>query len=545
MRKSRKVRMWALALVLAMAIQLPVFAEKVKHDTTGAFTVSGLEDNVEVSAYQIITVNIDPVSDQPMNPMYEWDASVADWLREQKDFKAYVGEAGDDSVTEAFRDDQSQPTKYKEFLECLAAAIKKGSNAGGVVLTPKMQNSINGETEFTEMAMGEYLLTAQGTDSVKVYQPTTALLVPKYEDGSWVLNTQVGVEGSMKSAEPSITKDVTGKADDLSVGIGDTVDYKLNVLTPSYPAEATALHFEVGDKMMTGLALQEDSITVWDRNDQKIEAAKNFEIKTEAGLTVGEDTKTFRILFTENFVKKYGGQNIKITYRATVTSNAFEKNTLENTAYIVYNNDPYTEESLKELTDMKNVYTYGIWLKKVDAEGNPLSGAIFTLAKEGEDETPLNFSGSDGTYVYNPENGSTTLTVSNDGSLFLKGVDAGTYILKETRAPDGYVLPEGKLTITIEDKNVPKDKADGTIDDASQIQAEGTIKLKPIKDKAFSIEGNIISFQVENTRAEDAGFTLPATGGTGTMFFAITGIFLMGCAVLMMVLFIKRKKCSH
>ena len=194
---------------------------------------------------------------------------------------------------------------------------------------------------------------------------------------------------------------------------------------------------------------------------------------------------------------------------------------------------------------MKNVYTYGIWLKKVDAEGNPLSGAIFTLAEEGEDETPLNFSGSDGTYVYNPENGSTTLTASNDGSLFLKGVDAGTYILKETRAPDGYVLPEGKLTITIEDKNVPKDKADGTIDDASQIQAEGTIKLKPIKDKAFSIEGNIISFQVENTRAEDAGFTLPATGGTGTMFFAITGIFLMGCAVLMMVLFIKRKKCSH
>ena len=33
MRKSRKVRMWALALVLAMAIQLPVFAEEVRHDT--------------------------------------------------------------------------------------------------------------------------------------------------------------------------------------------------------------------------------------------------------------------------------------------------------------------------------------------------------------------------------------------------------------------------------------------------------------------------------------------------------------------------------
>lgn len=545
MRKSRKVRMWALALVLAMAIQLPVFAEEVKHDTTGAFTVSGLEDNVEVSAYQIITVNIDPVSNQPMNPMYEWDASVAAWLRTQETFKAYVGEEGDNSVTEAFQDDQSQPTKYKKFLECLAAAIKKGNNTGGVELTPETQTSIDGKAEFTAMAMGEYLLTAQGKDSVKVYQPTTVLLVPKYENGSWVLNTQVGVEGSMKSAEPSIAKNVTGEAGDLSVGIGDTVEYELEVLTPSYPAEATALHFEVGDKMMTGLALQRNPITVWNENDEKIEAVGNFEIKTETDLTVGEDTKTFRIVFTEKFVKEYGGQNIKITYRATVTSNAFEKNTLENTAYIVYNNDPYTEESLKELTDKENVYTYGIQLKKVDAEGKSLSGATFMLAEEGEEGTPLNFSGSDGKYVYDPENGSTTLTVSNDGSLFLKGVDAGTYILKETKAPEGYVLPEGKLTIIIEDKNVPKDKADGTIDDISKIQAEGTIKLKPIEDKAFSIEGNIISFQVENTRAEDAGFTLPATGGTGTMIFAITGIFLMGCAVLMMVLFIKRKKRSH
>ena len=47
-------------------------------------------------------------------------------------------------------------------------------------------------------------------------------------------------------------------------------------------------------------------------------------------------------------------------------------------------------------------------------------------------------------------------------------------LLEEVKAPDGYVLPTGKITIVIEDK-----EPDGTIDGGDGVvTSDGTIKLK-------------------------------------------------------------------
>lgn len=529
-----------LAAVLAMAMQLTAFAAGLTSGQKGSFTVTGLEEGVTVSAYPIITVNIDDESGQPENPMYTWNAAVAGWMK-TNGYGDYVGE--DNAVKDSFNTTQGNPeeneakaAQISKFLEALTAAVKKGA-PDGIALAPAKTANANagGTAEFTEMAMGEYLLTAQGAGSVKIYQPTTVTLVPEYDkaSGGWTLP-----EGSagMKQQEPSISKEVKEPAD-KTVAVGDTVTYLLKPVVPSYPENATAVHFEIGDTMGAGLTYDKGSVKVYSDEGLQTEvpAQDNYTV-TDSGDTL--KGRTFRVAFTESFIKANGGNKIYVTYTAKVNEQAFAEDALGNTAYIGFNNDPYSGESYKEVPDEEEVFTYGIALTKVNDEGTALQGAEFELAKQSAPDTPLKFTGTNGVYTYAPGTEEPAdLAVGTDGTLKLQGLDADTYILTETKAPEGYVLPNGSITIVIQDT-----PADGTIDEAADgnVKVDGSYELYPNTGKNVTITGNVISFQVENTSAEDAGFDLPKTGGIGTMLFTVGGILLMGGAVFLVVL-ISRK----
>ena len=88
-----------------------------------------------------------------------------------------------------------------------------------------------------------------------------------------------------------------------------------------------------------------------------------------------------------------------------------------------------------------------------------------------KDESPLKFNGGNGTYTYDPKGAISEVEVGTDGVLKLQGLDVGTYILEEVKAPDGYVLPTGKITIVIEDG-----QPDGIIDGGDgAVTSDGTI----------------------------------------------------------------------
>lgn len=145
------------------------------------------------------------------------------------------------------------------------------------------------------------------------------------------------------------------------------------------------------------------------------------------------------------------------------------------------------------------------------------------------------FTGTNGVYKYD-ENGTSTLEVAADGTLRVQGLDEGTYTLKEIQAPEGYVLPTGEITIVITDA-APED---GTIDTANVTAGQGTVAI----NGAATASVNVVSFNVENTSSDDAGFTLPTTGGMGTMIFTIAGVLLMAGAVTMIVVVSKKRKAE-
>ncbi len=536
MKRSKRQTLWSklialgLVVVLTMAMGINVFA--VQSTDTASFTVNGFDENQEVTvtAYQIITVNVNDDTEEPSYPMYTWNSNVATWLKANDSYSSYVDDSlGENAVADVF-ENMSAENKTK-FLEELVAAIKKGTVS---VTAAKEVTSANGSATFTDMAMGEYLLVAEG--GLKLYQPTTVTIAPVYnaDTQTWGVGTpsigEGGTAANMKSQDLPFEKEATSGT---TVQIGDTVTYKLTAVVPDYPEDAVAKTFKIGDTLSKGLDFQ----GVWTIK-VSLNADMSSPINSVGNYTTtidGAATETFVIEFTEDFINANAGETVYVTYDAKVNANAFTTDSLGNSAYSAYN-DPYDSSSYVKVPAEEDVYTYGITLTKKDQNTtvtDGLAGAEFVLKK---DNTELKFSERDGVYIYDA-NGTATLTTDKDGKLEIRGIDVGTYVLEEITAPDGYVLPTGSITITINDD--ADGAADGEIDTDSTVTKTGTID---VDDKSITFSNNVISFDVLNVNGDDASFTLPVTGGAGTVMFTIIGILLMGGAAAIIII---SKKRSH
>lgn len=511
-----KILALCLAIVLSLAMGVTALAA-ITSESKAKITVNNLEPNMTVTGYQIITVNINE-NGQPQDPVFLWDEQIADWLR-NNNYEEYVRSQGGhtNAVSESFRELQNDSEVIKNFSDKLLYAIRTADSGFERVDKIEANTGEDSSAVFAEAPMGYYLLSVTGGE--KIYQPTTVELVPTYADEWGVTDVTVDMKGQL----PTIDKEVTSKP---TVAVGDTVSYELSVLVPEYPDDAVKKTLVVGDKLGNGLDFNNDIKVLSEGQQISNDNNENYTVNTE------KETATFEITFTKEFLESpaYAGQNITITYSATVNERAFEEDALGNEAYMGYN-DPYTGEEHKP-GDKAKVYTYGIRVLKEDkSTAKALAGAEFVL--ESPEGSKLSFNGSEGAYVLAKEGGNSVLAVNDSGELMLKGLNTGIYILKETKAPDGYVLPSGKVTITITDEGPEY----GTIDQGSAV-ADGGIQIKG----EATISSNVISLIVQNTNAEDAGFTLPTTGGMGTTIFTIVGILLMGGAAAMVVMISRRKK---
>lgn len=532
MRARKKYLTWErilallLVLMLTLSISTTVFAandDRIDTEEKGSITVEGLVSGVKISVYRIINVNINE-NGQPENPMYTWNENIRNWVKTK--YSQYID--NNNFVEETYKNLNAE--KSKEFLETLAGYIKSEN-----IEETKEETAQGTSVTFQNMDMGQYLLIATpentGNISTTVYQPATVSLIPSYSETEkkWTLDNQ---NVNIKKEETSITKEVLDP-NDQTVAVGDDVTYQLEVKVPIYPAGATAVKFIVGDHLSKGLTYQTGSVKIKNGDMTLIEG--NAYTVSEQESVEKNLPYTFLITFTEDYVKKYGGVTLTITYRAVVNNNAFEKDALNNKAFIGFNRDPFDNTSYTEIPKEKNVYTYGIQVKKVDKEGKGLSGAEFTLTKEGE-QTPLKFTNNSGIYMLsrNSEAALTEkLTVSEAGILQIQGLDTGTYILKEIKAPDGFVLPIGTgITIKLEDK-----APDGELE-KNNINVAGSYEV--VKN-SVEVNKNILEFSVKNKSGNDAGFMLPETGGAGTVLFTIVGIVLMGGAAAIFVMLTRKK----
>lgn len=213
------------------------------------------------------------------------------------------------------------------------------------------------------------------------------------------------------------------------------------------------------------------------------------------------DKCTFDISFTDVFYNKYRSKiddgtitKIIFQYSATVKDDAVVKEKMKNTTHLTYGDRNTLTNESETFTK-----TFGIPVFKYTKNDQALAGAEFMLSTDPkctDESKTLKFTLNNVTNKYRfAAHGNATLTSLDNGRIDIEGLKAGTYYLKETKAPDGYNLL----------KTIQK----------IEIGEDGSIKLN----------GDVITGDV-NVK-NNSGIELPSTGGMGTTLIYLAGIVLV------------------
>ena len=510
MKRMKKIMALMLAAIMMMAMSVTAFAAEGAHTLT--VTAKGGQDlkGQTIKLYKLFDVT---ESGEGQNKNYAYTvnetykktlATVLNIVENSKDedFAAAVTKLGADNATEV----------QKFANDFTAKALT--DNLEATKTSDKIEESKT-SYEFTGLDAGYYLVYVTGGKAIQSSLVTVDATT----------NTV-----NLKTEAPSIEK----TADKPTVNIGDVVTYTVKGVIPDTTGY-DQYQYIIHDELSTGLDFVNDTA-----GTALGEAATTVNVKVAFGADVTDegtapttailDSTNKRIMSLDlsawerdNQANK--GKEFTVTYYAKVNKDAVV--TEKNKAQLEYGNKP--GETTKTTPSEAKTPTYPLDILKVKKDSSPeeiLAGAHLTLYASGVDgsidETkPIKVTkDAEGKYSYAADQTSTDPSVITDMvtvatkfegtgyNLHINGLAAGTYYLKETKAPEGYNKLTDAIKVTIT-KSTTADENNWTL----------TV------DKG-TVEGKIV--KVENS----SGSILPSTGGRGAIAFAvIAALLVFGVAV--------------
>lgn len=414
-------------------------------------------------------------------------------------------------------------------------------------------------------ALNLALLQVKGNDSTITAEAKT---------NGITIDKKIGTKDSY-TADPNTDEDAAW-TESNTASIGDTLYYELVVNIPNM-TNYTGYSIVMGDTLSEGLTYT-DNMTYVLVDAEGAETTLPASYVTYADVPAA-NTKGGTISIGMADIKPLQSyKQIKVYYTAVINESAkvgVEGN--PNTFALRYNNNPndkgngtITNKEPNGVTgttpDEKTLtYTTEVEVDKVDGNGNVLTGAEFTLTGTRVFKTLVtkgafeeNADGEywklkDGTYTMTaPVEGTATqegtadkydslLTkyalvyttsviektedvavkafVGEDGKVKFTGLGDGTYTLTETETPAGYntIAP---ITVTVASSNLPAEVTTGT---------ETITWTVTTASAGATASGDVI------TVVNEAGSTLPTTGGMGTTLFYAAGTMLVLVAGVLLV----------
>ena len=426
--------------------------------------------------------------------------------------------------------------------------------------TYNLTTDINGKITIAGLSQGEYRIfedAYSNTSANKGY-----ILDAEYhtftvqKDGKIQVDGNVSANATIQVANhrPDMKKEVyngTEWKQDAQYGVGDTVPYKITIEVPKNIDKLST--FTVTDTP-TGLTDNVSSIEV---KDDTTDLTKNTHY------TVADNGNGFTITFTPAEMAAYAGEKLVITYTATVSNDAVVGgNGNSNNAKLTYtnkiNSDNTPGTTTNTIEDSAVMYSFGIKVVKTAEDGNtPLLGVVFDLyreAKTGEtsivDAETVKKAGLDSTKSWIlVKSGLTTnasgiidTSDSTNATNYTHGLANGDYYLVETKTVDGYNLLTKPVKVKLDVTATTTWQKTNVYDASGNLVKHGTVTKTTFTHTSNNGDATKTELAVAKV-INRKGFTLPVTGGFGTLLFSGIGVLLVLAGVG--VLFSLKKKSNR
>lgn len=343
-------------------------------------------------------------------------------------------------------------------------------------------------------------------------------------------------------------------AQDAPYGVGDTVPYKITIEVPQNIDKLST--FTVTDTP-TGLKDNVGSIKIKD-GTTALTSGTDYTVAAE-----GTDGFKIDFILTSNTVKACAGHTVTITYNAVVEDTAVVGgNGNSNNAKLTYtnkiNSDNTPGTTTNTIEDSAVMYSFGIKVVKTAEDGNtPLLGVVFDLyreAKTGEtsivDAETVKKAGLDSTKSWIlVKSGLTTnasgiidTSDSTNATNYTHGLANGDYYLVETKTVDGYNLLTKPVEVKLDVTATTTWQKTNVYDASGNLVKHGTVTKTTFthtSNNGDTTKTELAVAKVINRK----GFTLPVTGGFGTLLFSGIGLLLVLAGVG--VLFSLKKKSNR
>lgn len=427
--------------------------------------------------------------------------------------------------------------------------------------TYNLTTDINGKITIAGLSQGEYRIfedAYSNTSANKGY-----ILDAEYhtftvqKDGKIQVDGNVSANATIQVANhrPDMKKEVyngTEWKQDAQYGVGDTVPYKITIEVPKNIDKLST--FTVTDTP-TGLTDNVSSIEV---KDDTTDLTKNTHY------TVADNGNGFTITFTPAEMAAYAGEKLVITYTATVSNDAVVGGKgNSNNAKLTYTNKINTHDSpaapsTNTIEDSAVMYSFGIKVVKTAENGTTaLPGVVFDLYREAKTgETPivnaetLKKAGLDITKKWilvksgltTNANGIIDTSDSNNATNYTHGLANGDYYLVETKTVDGYNLLTKPVKVKLDVTATTTWQKTNVYDASGNLVKHGTVTKTTFTHTSNNGDATKTELAVAKV-VNRKGFTLPVTGGFGTLLFSGIGVLLVLAGVG--VLFSLKKKSNR
>lgn len=434
----------------------------------------------------------------------------------------------DGTITDPIKETVKLTTPLQKFIE------DNGVQPVATITCPNDGTAVT----VDNLGIGFYLIveTATHSDSASVASKSMLVPLPIIEgnkpdiegnkpDYSWNYNLNIAPKDEPVPLDKNIRKQNGEKFELVSSStnnIGDILEYQVDTAIPHYDdkTDSKSIKYIITDTLSVGLDfINQDklSIVVADFS------GNNKTLVKDVDYTIEYNDKTMTINFVYSNIMAYN--TLQLRYNVVINENAIVGGGANlNKVELEYTNNPNTGTTSKPWDETKT-YTYGIQIVKHDIsdENVRLAGAAFELQDEAGKVIAA--------YEYDKEG---KLIVTGDGKVetdekglaYFVGLEAGTYYLKETKAPEGYQILDGRATLVIE--------ADLETGDAVYT-LNGTVIAETTAIENGGSASKVVVTKFANTK----GFNLPKTGGAGTWMFTVGGILIMAS---MVTVFVKLRK---